>query len=101
MTAPIAATTAMAVGVVAFVEVLVVVTVIVEPVWPALTGIDHQSNLMQCFECRTSQSLCEHCIENPIYVFLEKELHGLNPNSYIHVSVSDLYIPRISTHIWL
>ncbi len=23
------------------------------------------------------------------------ELHGLVPNSYIHVSVSDLYIPRI------
>ncbi len=42
-----------------------------------------------------------HCIENPIYVFPEKELRGLGPNSYIHVSVSDLYIPRISPHIWL
>jgi hypothetical protein len=39
--------------------------------------------------------------ENPIYVFLEKELHGLSPKSYIHVSVSDLYIPRIGPHIWL
>jgi hypothetical protein len=40
--------------------------------------------------------------ENPIYVFPEKELRGLSPNSYIHVSVSDLYIHhRISPHIWL
>ncbi len=31
-----------------------------------------------------------HCNENPIYVFLEKELRGLIPNFYIHVSVSDL-----------
>jgi hypothetical protein len=29
------------------------------------------------------------------------ELHGLVPNSYIHVSVSDLYIPRIGLPIWL
>jgi hypothetical protein len=31
----------------------------------------------------------------------EKELHGLCPNVHIHVSVSDLYIPRISPHIFL
>ncbi len=42
-----------------------------------------------------------HCTENRSYVLSEKELRGLNPNSYIHVSVSDLYIPRISPHIWL
>jgi hypothetical protein len=42
-----------------------------------------------------------HCTENPIYVFPEKELRGISPNSYIHVSVSDLYIPRIGPHIWL
>jgi hypothetical protein len=35
------------------------------------------------------------CTENPIYVFPEMKLHGLIPYSYIHVSVSDLYIPRI------
>jgi len=34
-------------------------------------------------------------------VFPEKELRGLSPNSYIHVSVSDLYIPRIGPHTWL
>ncbi len=42
-----------------------------------------------------------HCNENPIYVFLDKELRGLSPNFHIHVSVSDLYIPRIGRHIFL
>ncbi len=28
-------------------------------------------------------------------IFPEKELHGHSPNFYIHVSVSDLYIPTI------
>ena len=42
-----------------------------------------------------------HCKENPIYVFLFWELHVLSPNFHIHVSVSDLYIPRISPHISL
>jgi hypothetical protein len=42
-----------------------------------------------------------HCTENQIYAFPEKELRGLSSNSYIHVSVSDLYIPRIGPHIWL
>ncbi len=40
-----------------------------------------------------------HCKENPIYVFLFQELLGLSPNFHIHVSVSDLYIPRIGPHI--
>jgi hypothetical protein len=42
-----------------------------------------------------------HCNQNPSYVILFWELRGLSPNFYIHVSVSDLYIPRISPHIWL
>jgi hypothetical protein len=42
-----------------------------------------------------------HCTENPIFVFPELKLHGRIPNSYIHVSVSDLYIPRIDLPIWL
>jgi hypothetical protein len=37
----------------------------------------------------------EHCRENAMYVFPEKKLRGLSPNFHIHVSVSDLYIPRI------
>jgi hypothetical protein len=40
-----------------------------------------------------------HCNENPIYVFLFCELRGLSPSFHIHVSVSDLYIPRIGPHI--
>jgi hypothetical protein len=44
---------------------------------------------------------CAHCNENPIYVFPEKELHGLSPNIHIYVYLSDLYIPRIGLHIFL
>ncbi len=40
-----------------------------------------------------------HCNENPIYVFLFWELRSLSPNFHIHVSVSNLYIPRIGPHI--
>jgi hypothetical protein len=36
-----------------------------------------------------------------IHVFPEKELRGLSPNFHIHVSVSDLCIPRISPHIFM
>jgi hypothetical protein len=50
-------------------------------------------------------SIISQCTENQIYVFPEKELRGLSPNSYIHMFVSDLctymYISRISPHIWL
>ncbi len=49
-----------------------------------------------------SSSLCSmHCTENQIYVLTEMNLRGLFPNSYIHVSVRDLYIPRICLPIWL
>jgi hypothetical protein len=41
-----------------------------------------------------------HCTENPFYVFPEMKLRGLIPNSYSHVSVSDLYIPRVGSPIW-
>jgi hypothetical protein len=36
-----------------------------------------------------------HYNENPMYVFLFWELRGRSPNFHIHVSVSDLHIPRI------
>ncbi len=42
-----------------------------------------------------------HCTKTPIDVFPEMKLRGLVPNSYIHVTMSDLYIPRIGLHIWL
>ncbi len=40
-----------------------------------------------------------HCNGNSVYIFLSWELRGLSPNFHIHVSVSDLYIPRIGPHI--
>ncbi len=42
-----------------------------------------------------------HCTENPINLLPEMKQPGLVPNSYIHVSVSNLYILRISLPIWL
>jgi hypothetical protein len=44
---------------------------------------------------------CVLCNENLIYVFPEKELCGLSPNFQIHVSVRDLYFPRIGPQIFL
>jgi hypothetical protein len=41
-----------------------------------------------------------HCNGNSVYIFLFWELRGLSPNFHIHVSVSDLYIPRIGPHIF-
>ncbi len=38
---------------------------------------------------------------NSILLILFWELRGLSPNFDIHVTVSDLYIPRISPHIFL
>ncbi len=50
---------------------------------------------------RQQEKMCSHCHENPIYVFLFWELRGLNPNFYIHVSVSDLFsILSGSVHIF-
>jgi hypothetical protein len=42
-----------------------------------------------------------YCNKKTIYVFLFWELRGLSPNFHIHVAVRDLYISRISPHIWL
>jgi hypothetical protein len=39
-----------------------------------------------------------HCNGNSVYIFLFWEYRGLSPDFHIHVSVSDLYIPRIGPH---
>ncbi len=39
--------------------------------------------------------------ENSKHLFPEKELRGHSPNSYIHISVCDLYIPSVGLHILL
>jgi hypothetical protein len=36
-----------------------------------------------------------HCTENLKHIFPEMKLRGLVPDFYVHVSVSDLYIPMI------
>ncbi len=41
------------------------------------------------------------CTENSIYIFPEMTLRGLVPDSYIPVSVSNLYISMIRLPIWL
>jgi hypothetical protein len=40
-----------------------------------------------------------HCKQDPIYVFPKMKLRGLVPNFHIHVSVSDLYIPKIAAKV--
>ncbi len=42
-----------------------------------------------------------HCTENPIYLIPAIKLRGLIPNTYIHVSVINIYIPRNGLPIWL
>jgi hypothetical protein len=37
--------------------------------------------------------------KNSKHIFPEKALRGHRPNSYIHVSVSNLYVPTIGLHI--
>jgi hypothetical protein len=57
---------------------------------------------MVSFEINTEHTaLQRHNTENSKQIFPEKELRGLSPNAYIHVSVSDLYIPTISLPILL
>jgi hypothetical protein len=46
-------------------------------------------------------SLQRHNTENSKQIFPEKLLHGFSPNFYIHMSVSDLYIPTIALPILL
>jgi hypothetical protein len=67
---------------------------------------DNSSKALEALEKRTKHKDIQvilhseiykniHCNENPIYVFTEKELRGLSPDFHIHVSVSNLYTPRI------
>jgi hypothetical protein len=44
-------------------------------------------------------TLQRHCTLNSKQIFSEMKLRGLVPNSYIHVSVSDIYIPTIGLPI--
>jgi hypothetical protein len=58
----------------------------------------HQPTLSEPFFslCRLpTPTLQRHNTENSKQVFPEEELRGLSPNFYIHVSLSNLYIPTI------
>jgi hypothetical protein len=58
--------------------------------WQATTGLHIPAKAMVL-----------HCTENLKQIFLKMKLRCLIPNSCIHVSVSDLYIPTISPPILL
>jgi hypothetical protein len=67
--------------------------------WHLACSTTRSEFLLILSQCRVIEASNLHCNENPIYVFLFWELRGLSPNVNIHVSVSDLYIPRIGLHI--
>jgi hypothetical protein len=46
-------------------------------------------------------ALQRHNTENSKQILPEKEFHGLSPNFRIHLSVSDLFIPKIGLPILL
>jgi hypothetical protein len=63
-----------------------------------------QSKLLaSCFAKHQLQpyALQRHNTGNSKQIFLEKELRGYSPNSCVHVSVSDLYIPLIGLPVQL
>jgi hypothetical protein len=52
-------------------------------------------------EVRIVDAHCKDTIPKILYKYSQKkELHGYSPNSYIHVSVSDLYNPLIGQPIY-
>ncbi len=59
---------------------------------PSITIIQYQKQV-------STRCSITHCNGNSVYIFLFWELRGLIPNFHIHVSVSDLNIPRIGPHI--
>ncbi len=59
--------------------------------------VTHSHSLVALTFFSTLQKL--HCNGNSVYIFLFWEQRGLSPNFHIHVSVSDLYIPRIGPYI--
>jgi hypothetical protein len=64
-----------------------------------LEGMKGESITQRDKRKRVERGELQHCNENPIYVFLFWELRGLSPNFHVHVSVRDLFIPRIG-HIF-
>jgi hypothetical protein len=63
--------------------------------FPEIKLFDLVMPVKEIFILPMASLVSPHCKGISIYVFPKKELHGLSPNLHIHVSVSDLYIPRI------
>jgi hypothetical protein len=65
--------------------------------------LDSQKLLASCFAKQQLRpyALQRHNTENSKQIFPEKKLRGYSPNSCVHVSVSDLYIPLIGLPIQL
>jgi hypothetical protein len=69
------------------------------------TIVGHNFLQEPVLEYQISNHACFSCVKrlhwngNFVYLFLFWELRGLSLYFHIHVSVSDLYIPRISPHI--
>jgi hypothetical protein len=62
------------------------------------TGIAAAVNLVEKMGVTiATKGEASHCSKISIYVLPEMKLRGLVPDSYIHVSVSDLYNPRIES----
>jgi hypothetical protein len=57
--------------------------------------------LQSKFPLSHSSTLQRHYTENSNQIFPETKLCGLVSNSYVHVSVSDLYIPTIGLPVLL
>ncbi len=64
--------------------------------WPAVAGCVYYKLFEYKIEEATLQRLYN---ENSKQIFPEMKLCGLVPNSYIHISVSDLCIPTIGLPI--
>jgi hypothetical protein len=74
-----------------------------------LAGPVHENGQLLTTQCYTELRVCyhgqatlqRHNTENSKQIFPGKELRGYSPNSYIFVSVSNLYIPLIGLPILL
>ncbi len=67
--------------------------------WTMRTWVRKKTVSIYLLICDSCGRATTHCNGNSVSIFLFLELRGLRPNLYIHVSVSDLYIPRIGPHI--
>ncbi len=73
----------------------------VKPKWVDTREYQRELKVMSYLHLCHGMLCGVHCTENLIFIFLEMKPRGLVPKSYIHVSVSNLYILRIGRPIWL